>query len=1399
MQTSFDLRNAIVTQKSKSEVLIYDRVQQGIDEAIHTLKDKHKNAIVRNIAYYIQEQLVVAQIFVNRLNGFVPTEEAKFGTTPTAYHIQLRFVHGFEAHLGQEPVFISNGSFTWDNLAPREIQDHIIDDVYHEMSLINGSNVTVENTPNELSLVVPSFPAIKVKTSHEEGKGYETFPFGRCDRKTLPKHYLNYNDYGQRHKFNAVYAIFYLQPDNTPICRVHAEYRGFTQAQQYEHEPRDAQATTRYQNYQTWTQDISTILRQHPVTANWVTNHQRSATKAQPYRLDILSINGMHLYTDSGLLVDRLYDYQVELMNLLTQVYQRIRENNRADQLPSIVHASIVDMGVGAGKTYIINSVLKYLSRYYQDPHYAPAFCMTPDTALANVMVRVVNKQDGLGQIRSHAISSADDIPNSAFLQRYQDYSQTAVQEISAIRQYINEELQNSVLEYCRNVGLHPFMIMNALYDSFGHRKLYQNSIDIKRILLLIEGQKLIMQKTGLSPLLALRRLYDELEKIILAVDKEKRDNSSLFHGIDTPITPYSPYAQIIYDQEVELPSSLRTDRMTHINLKQMTANKLEQLLLTKFSYKTGLQQSVAIRDVLLKIACLSDVKAAILLANGGGLANTHTQAELTAQIKALLEPAARELRRGAQERQTPMTYLEHRTFYLYLNELFATIPQAINSKNRYSYDYDSPHLLQTALQHNYQLLHRLREQIAAQLARLSSPQEVDMHLGATIIESVDHMAGQMGLLLSGRIQGDSAKLMSTHVPIFTPEGFVAYLEHLVASEGQPSLHIQYQEGVYLAQPDSHTITRASIQQRIIQVFSAVMLADEIHKEAYQFFYDPQHPLYQRVNRITCAYLKQEFATMLPHRIGMSGTVNQIARKSFGNHTLYSLPLQDMIQRQLTKDIQITSLRLDSSQGLFDDYFKGHGWWKVSKGILFAKQTQPDLISNLHQMRALEQDHLQALRNQLMVHYLDFVLQKSGAPKELSEIVGLQNKLYAKGASLIDAFLTPARYEEDLQDIIRSLRNVSPDLISAIDVQHYVKRALHDPNLQTLLGELILRRKTHYTEMACALRTVRTPLGDFFTHDPKQFEDGLAQVLIGTEAQQTGYSHEFVGAIVDTSLLSRTHQFVSCIEDPQQYYLYLQYLLQHSFSYDEKNQIGGRALRTASGTASYIEYLSPNYDRESIFNIETSFNDILIEDKALAANYRNSVMFNRMTLGLLNNFDGSFEMFVDHVATHCQTHGLYHHYQPLLQQRLPQWWALKHQADLLRTQDFANLQAVAVRALAQRNVVLPDIPTHDGWMNRQNNPPVFFNISLWLTWMTQPRSMIIGVMVVLAGLGILAATSVGIMATALVINCSKGLIVTGSLLFLAAASRSCYTFFQRRNIDPHPPVMISSGVPNPSV
>ena len=89
----------------------------------------------------------------------------------------------------------------------------------------------------------------------------------------------------------------------------------------------------------------------------------------------------------------------------------------------------------------------------------------------------------------------------------------------------------------------------------------------------------------------------------------------------------------------------------------------------------------------------------------------------------------------------------------------------------------------------------------------------------------------------------------------------------------------------------------------------------------------------------------------------------------------------------------------------------------------------------------------------------------------------------------------------------------------------------------------------------------------------------------------------------------------------------LKTLSKESFSYDEKNQAGGRALRTPYGHVRYVEYQTKlNAFVEKLENnsplralkVETQFQDIFTSDEKFAQQERASVTFNREAIALLD-------------------------------------------------------------------------------------------------------------------------------------------------------------------------------------
>jgi hypothetical protein len=155
-------------------------------------------------------------------------------------------------------------------------------------------------------------------------------------------------------------------------------------------------------------------------------------------------------------------------------------------------------------------------------------------------------------------------------------------------------------------------------------------------------------------------------------------------------------------------------------------------------------------------------------------------------------------------------------------------------------------------------------------------------------------------------------------------------------------------------------------------------------------------------------------------------------------------------------------------------------------------------------------------------------------------------------------------------------------------------------------------------------------------------------------------------------------------------------LIQHSFSYDEKTQMGGRALRTPAGEALFYEYQSDLNDhldtleknrRDSgntgafslrALRVETSFADIFREDALQAENARISISFNRSVFGLMESleslvesaperpvsFDTALEAVKGLFSSELANPKSSKVYCELIQERLPLLWAMAYSPEL---------------------------------------------------------------------------------------------------------------------------------------
>ena len=393
---------------------------------------------------------------------------------------------------------------------------------------------------------------------------------------------------------------------------------------------------------------------------------------------------------------------------------------------------------------------------------------------------------------------------------------------------------------------------------------------------------------------------------------------------------------KINYAQDVKLSNG------ASINVSK-DGDKIAERLKTK--YQGNLR---ATRDGIVRIAALVNKDAAILMANSGGLGNKYSQEELQAQINTYLPDAVNEIMRLANK--PPRTYAEHFTLYLYFNELFVNIPDALRydkyieqSVNEEIKEPDDGsmgslrkhnktqamirqfrlHAAQETLFSEVQLVQNLRARLQTALEEQATVADIKCSEGGTSVHAPDlslyhldektsavkaahQLAGIAALQISGSAVGQNADLLWTHIPVFTPEGLAAYFEHLASLEKKPKINFKRQFGIYTSTL-SGTITADDIKQRIQQVLNSLMVADEVHKEAFKFLYDTTDSIYVRINKITQKYFKRPFIELLPCRIGMSGTINQVATQAFGQTTLYDFSIPKMIGNGIVKTIRVAS------------------------------------------------------------------------------------------------------------------------------------------------------------------------------------------------------------------------------------------------------------------------------------------------------------------------------------------------------------------------------------------------------------------------------------------------------------------------------------------------------------
>jgi len=246
-----------------------------------------------------------------------------------------------------------------------------------------------------------------------------------------------------------------------------------------------------------------------------------------------------------------------------------------------------------------------------------------------------------------------------------------------------------------------------------------------------------------------------------------------------------------------------------------------------------------------------------------------------------------------------------------------------------------------------------------------------------------------------------------------------------------------------------------------------------------------------------------------------------------------------------------------------------------------------------------------------------------------SDIIGLQNQLHEQGLDLIQGI-------NQKQDILSLMNRVDTKSIAAEDVTAFIKARIKDEVLADQMIKGICTYKNYYGDFGRMLTRLNSPLTRLVAANRDEFESGTTMVMIGSKSEQTGYSHEPVGAVMDMpASLEPIYQVnvllqagLASLNDAQAFFGHLQSMLDTTFDYNEKNQAGGRALRTPYGRVNYTEYLSNlnQYLAEqkvtdnsplAAWKIETSFADIFTPDEALAQRERISITFNRAALAIL--------------------------------------------------------------------------------------------------------------------------------------------------------------------------------------
>ena len=303
---------------------------------------------------------MLAQVYVERQNGFAPTKDNKYGTTPMSYRVQVRFPFGLETSLGQDEVFLPPGEF-FQALQPYDNKVKVCDDVQRDFEfaqIVLGPKVQkTRNLDGSITISCsPKGESITFPYTEETGKGYQR-SFGTDE-------YYFLEDYNLRLKMAGTAPLFYSATKKPRIGIVrHDPYAGFTQYQSHQFEAHGG-SEQRKKAYDDYIKHLNEQIVTTEAGARW----ERSTHKAssEEYLFDITLVNGITLFTKTGLPVTRLRDYQLELFQSCLRFIDSVNTHNRTHPLQKGLSGSI-SMGVGSGKTFFTFTLLQHLRQTMQN------------------------------------------------------------------------------------------------------------------------------------------------------------------------------------------------------------------------------------------------------------------------------------------------------------------------------------------------------------------------------------------------------------------------------------------------------------------------------------------------------------------------------------------------------------------------------------------------------------------------------------------------------------------------------------------------------------------------------------------------------------------------------------------------------------------------------------------------------------------------------------------------------------------------------------------------------------------------------------------------------------------------------------------------------------------------